>query len=132
MQLYANIGTNNIVSQIITVPEGFTIEQMFVPELLVFMIPCDNSVQENWIYDPQTQTFSAPPPPPKTWDNASVRAGLTLTDKTRWDNNETPEIVTAKIEFQTPQERPYTTELLEYLVLSNSISQTSMDRVLAE
>lgn len=132
MQLYANIGTNNIVSQIITVPEGFTIEEMFVPELLPYMIPCDSSVQENWIYDPETQTFSEPPPLPKTWDNTSVRAGLTLTDKTRWDNNETPEIVTAKIEFQTPRERPYTTEILEYLVVSNSISQTSMDRVLEE
>lgn len=73
-----------------------------------------------------------PPPPPQTWNDQSVRAGLTLTDKTRWDNNDTQEIVTAKIEFQTPQERPYTTELLAYLVASNSISQTSMDRVLAE
>lgn len=73
-----------------------------------------------------------PPPPPQTWNDQSVRAGLTLIDKTRWDNNDTQEIVTAKIEFQTPQERPYTTELLEYLVLSQSISQTSMDRVLAQ
>ena len=83
------------------------------------------------------QWIPAPPPPPppvppQTWDDASVRAGLTLTDKTRWDNNDTQQIVTAKIEFQTPQERPYTTELLTYLVASNSISQTSMNQVLAE
>jgi hypothetical protein len=74
----------------------------------------------------------APPPPPQTWNDTGVRNGLTLTDKTRWDNNDTQEIVTAKIEFQTPQERPYTTELLTYLVASSSISQTSMDQVLAE
>lgn len=73
-----------------------------------------------------------PPPPPRTWDDSTVRSGLTLVDKTRWDNNDTQAIVTAKIEFQTPQERPYTTELLEYLVVTESISQTSMDRVLAE
>lgn len=72
------------------------------------------------------------PPLPQTWNDQSVRAGLTLPDKTRWDNNDTQEIVTAKIEFQTPRERPYTTELLDYLVASQSISQTSKDRVLAE
>lgn len=74
----------------------------------------------------------SPPPPPETWNDARVRAGLTLPDKTRWDNNDTQEIVTAKIEFYTPQERPYTTELLDYLVASNSISQTSRDRVLSQ
>lgn len=74
----------------------------------------------------------SPPPPPQTWTTTGVRNGLTLADKTRWDNDDTQEIVTAKIEFSTPQERPYTTELLEYLVASNSISQVSMDRVLAE
>jgi hypothetical protein len=73
-----------------------------------------------------------PLPPPQTWNDTGVRNGLTLTDKTRWDNNDTQEIVTAKIEFATPQQRPYTTELLAYLVASSSISQTSMDQVLAE
>ena len=89
----------------------------------------DGYVNGQWIPAPPPPP---PPVPPQTWNDQSVRAGLTLTDKTRWDNNDTQEIVTAKIEFQTPQERPYTTELLAYLVASNSISQTSMDRVLAE
>jgi hypothetical protein len=89
----------------------------------------DGYVNGQWIPAPP---LPPPPPPPQTWNDASVRAGLTLSDKTRWDNNDTQEIVTAKIEFQTPQERPYTTELLEYLVLSNSISQISMDTVLAK
>jgi hypothetical protein len=83
------------------------------------------------------QWIPAPPPPPtpappQTWTDVGVRSGLTLADKTKWDNNETPEIVTAKKEFLTPQQLAYTTELLEYLVASNSISQTSMDQVLAE
>jgi hypothetical protein len=90
----------------------------------------DGYVDGQWI--PAPPPPPPPPPPPQTWNDQSVRAGLTLPDKTRWDNNDTQEIVTAKIEFQTPQERPYTTELLEYLVLSSSISQTSMDRVLAQ
>ena len=131
MQLYANVGSNNIVAQIITVPDGFTIEQMFVPELLPFMIPCDSNVQENWIYDPETKAFLEPLPQPKTWDNASVRAGLTLADKTKWDKDATPEIKTAKEEFKTPQEVEYTTELLDYLVESQSITEKSRDKILA-
>lgn len=89
----------------------------------------DGYVNGQWIPAPSPAPL---PPPAYTWNDQNVRDGLTLTDKTRWDNNDTQEIVTAKIEFQTPQLRAYTTELLEYLVLSNSISQTSMDRVLAE
>ena len=132
MELYANVGTDNVVTQIVTVPAGFTINDMFVPELIQYMIPCGSSVQAGYIYDPETGVFTAPPPPPQTWNDYSVRQGLTLTDKTKWDNNETPQIVTAKIEFETPQQRPYTTELLEYLVDSDSISQLSMDQVLAQ
>jgi hypothetical protein len=89
----------------------------------------DGYVDGQWIPAPPLPT---PPAPPQTWNDTGVRNGLTLADKTRWDNNDTQEIVTAKIEFQTPQELPYTTELLAYLVASNSISQTSMDQVLAE
>ena len=97
------------------------------------LVPDEAKNGDGWVdgqlipYVPPTPT-----PPPQTWDDQSVRNGLTLPDKTRWDNNDTQEIVTAKIEFRTPQQRPYTTELLEYLVLSNSISQVSMDRVLSK
>lgn len=132
MQTYARLNTENIVLEIITVQNGFTIEQTVVPELLPTLIPCPTNTVPNSTYDPETLQFTPPPPPPQTWNDYSVRQGLTLTDKTKWDNNETPQIVTAKIEFETPQERPYTTELLEYLVASDSISQTSMDRVLAQ
>jgi len=132
MSIYANVSTDNIVCQIVTVPDGFTIQDMFVPELIPFMIACDASVQEGYTYNPETQTFTAPPPAPQTWRQAGVRAGLTLEDKTKWDADATPEIITVKTEFLAPQERPYTTELLQFLVDSNSISQLSMDQVLAE
>ena len=72
------------------------------------------------------------PTPPQTWTATGVRNGLTLTEKTRWDNNSTQEIITTKVEFQVPQGITYTTELLAYLVASNSISQTSMDKILAK
>lgn len=89
----------------------------------------DGYVDGHWIPKPPPEPV---PPPPKTWNDESVRTGLTLIDKTRWDNNDTQQIVTAKIEFQTPRELAYTTELLDYLVVSESISQASKDRVLAE
>lgn len=73
----------------------------------------------------------APLPAPRTWSIGSVRSGLTLGDKTKWDSDATPEIVTAKAEFQTPQELAYTTELLDYLVASQSITVASKDKVLA-
>ena len=132
MQTYARLDSNYIVQELIPVQPGFTIEQTVVPELLPSLIPCDQTNVVGSTYDPETGTFTPPLPPPQTWNDASVRYGLTLTDKTKWDANATPEIVTAKIEFQTPQERPYTTELLQYLVDSNSISQISMNQVLAE
>lgn len=132
MQTYARLSTDNFVLEIITVQNGFTIEQTVVPELLPTLIPCPENTVPNSTYDPETFQFTPPPPPPQTWNDFSVRAGLTLVDKTNWDNNTTPQIITVKIEFETPQERPYTTELLEYLVVSESISQTSMDQVLAQ
>lgn len=89
----------------------------------------DGYVDGEWI--------PAPVPTPSTsseytWDAASVRAELSLGDKTKWDNDSTPEIVTAKIEFQTPQRVTQTMELLTYLVDSQSITQASMDKVLSK
>lgn len=72
-----------------------------------------------------------PLPAPRKWSTLDVRSGLTLGDKTKWDSDATPEIVTAKVEFQTPQELAYTTELLDYLVASQSITVASKDKVLA-
>jgi hypothetical protein len=78
-----------------------------------------------------TPPAPAPEPAPRTWNTESVRSGLTLADKTAWDNDATPEIKTAKVEFQTPQELAYTTELLDYLVASQSISEASKTKILA-
>lgn len=132
MTTYARLDQNNTVLEILVVQDGFTLEQTVTPELVNSFIPCPGDTVQNSTYDPETGVFTPPPPPPQTWNNFSVRYGLTLADKTKWDNNETPQIVTAKIEFETPQERPYTTELLTYLVDSASISQLSKDQVLME
>lgn len=90
----------------------------------------DSYVNGQWT--PAPKEVSQPPAVlSRTWNCDSVRASLTLADKTRWDSDATPEIITAKVEFNSSPTVAYTTELLEYLVASQSISQTSMDRVLA-
>jgi hypothetical protein len=70
-------------------------------------------------------------PPPRTWSADTIRAGLTLTEKVKWDGDAVPEIKTAKIEFATPQELAYTTEILDLLVASAAISQESMDKIVS-
>lgn len=92
----------------------------------------DGWVNGQLIPAPKPPSPPSPPPAPQKWNDIGVRNGLTLVDKTRWDNDDTQQIITAKIEFRTPQEIAYTTELLTYLVASQSISQESMDNVLAE
>lgn len=116
--------------------QGGNPEDCYTPNIAVnynTLVPDEAQNGDGWVNGQLIPIPPEPPPPPspQTWNTESVRTALTLIDKTRWDNNDTQEIVTAKIEFQTPRERPYTTEILEYLVLSNSISQTSMDRVLS-
>lgn len=74
----------------------------------------------------------APPAPaPRTWTVADIRAGLTLSERVKWDNDETNTIKTAKIEMATPQEVENTTEVLQMLVDAGDISQASMGKILA-
>jgi hypothetical protein len=117
--------------------QGGNPEDCYTPEVAALyntLVPDEAVNGDGWVDGQLIPLPPTPPEPPvpQTWNAEGVRNGLTLIDKTSWDNNSTPEIVTAKQEFQTPQQRAYTTELLDYLVASKSISQTSRDRVLAE
>jgi len=68
-------------------------------------------------------------PPTRKWTAEDFRAGMTLAEKTKWDNNSAPEIVTVKAEL--PKELEGATELLEFLIDANVISQASADKILA-
>ena len=111
-----------------------TPEESYHPEVAVFyntLVPDESVNGDGWV---NGQLIPVPPPPvythPTTCSIGQLREKLTLADKTKWDNNSTPEIVTAKLEFQSPQLQEYTTEILDALVSSNSISQASKDKVL--
>lgn len=69
-------------------------------------------------------------PAPRTWGSSDVRAGLSMSERVKWDNDASDTIKTAKIEFATPQELAATTEVLQMLVAANDISQDAMDRIL--
>ena len=128
---YARIIQNTAVDVRIESPEG-----CFTPNIVAEFVEVPDAVENGWLFN--DGTWSAPPTPPapvpapRTWSVTDVRKGLTLSEKSKWDNDSTPEIVTAKIEFATPQELAYTTELLDYLVDSSSISSQSRTKILAE
>ena len=63
--------------------------------------------------------------------NDSVRTGLTLSERVKWDNDSTDTIKTAKIEFALPKMGAKATEILQLLVDSGDISQASMNKILA-
>lgn len=97
------------------------------------LVPDDAVNGDGWVND----TLIKPEPPaplepaPRTWDVASVRQHLTLGEKVRWDNDTSPEVITAKQELSSPKGVDDTTEILNLLVGAGVISQASADKVLA-
>jgi len=91
----------------------------------------DNAVNgDGWVNGALVKPVVVEPTPaPRQWTAENFRAGMTLSEKTKWDSNTAPEIVTVKAEL--PQELAGATELLDFLVAANVISQTTADKILA-
>lgn len=53
---------------------------------------------------------------------------MTLAEKTKWDSNAVPEIKTVKQEL--PKERAEASELLDFLVSVNLISQKTAEKII--
>jgi hypothetical protein len=109
--------------------------KIYHPDVAVFydtLVPDDAANGDGWV-DGQLVKPEPPlpaPPPARTWSADNVRNGLTLAEKVKWDNNSAPEIVTVKAELTGSKEVVEVTELLQFLVDTNVISQASMDKVL--
>lgn len=67
----------------------------------------------------------------RRWRINDVMSQLSLAEKTKFINNMTPTVVTAKDELKTPRNFADTTEVLQFLVDSGDISQESMSKILA-
>lgn len=76
------------------------------------------------------ETPAEPEPPARTWSVSDIRAGLTLSEKVKWDNDSAPEVKTVKTEMASSKEIADVTELLTFLVGASVISQASMDKIL--
>jgi hypothetical protein len=104
------------------------------PDVAVFyntQVPDDAANGDGWVngqlVKPEPPTI--PDPAPRQWTADNFRSGMTLAEKTKWDNNSAPEIKTVKAEL--PKELAGATELLDFLVASNVISQATADKILA-
>lgn len=53
----------SIVIEVFVVPQGFTINDCFTPEIVAQFEPCPDEVKPGWIKQ-EDGTFVAPPPPP--------------------------------------------------------------------
>ena len=98
------------------------------------LVPDDAEKDDFW--DGATATKPPAPEPviitpaPRQWSQADFRAGMTLAEKTKWDNDSAPEIVTVKQEL--PKELEGATELVNFLVQANVISQNSANAILTK
>ena len=83
---------------------------------------------KNKLVKQPVQVQIEPIPAPRQWSESDFRNGLTLAEKTKWDNNSAPEIVTVKAEL--PKEQAGAQELVDFLVESQVISQASATKIM--
>lgn len=108
--------------------------EIYHPDVAVHyntQVPDDAANGDGWVNGALVKPEPAPPasPAPRQWTADNFRTSMTLVEKTKWDNNSAPEIITVKAEL--PKELAAATELLDFLVASNVISQATADKILA-
>jgi hypothetical protein len=85
----------------------------------------------SWVYLVPDSPYIEPPPLPRFWTMADVRAGMSLMERVKWDNDDSKVIKTAKIELQQSPNLEAIRPVLQMLVDSGDIAQETMDKVLA-
>ena len=107
--------------------------EIYHPDVAVFyntQVP-DNAVNgDGWVSGAlvKPEPPAPAPPAPRQWTTNDFRTGMTLAEKTKWDSNTAPEIVTVKAEL--PQELAGATELLDFLVSSSVIAAATKTKIL--
>lgn len=93
-------------------------------------VPDDAVNGDGWVNGALVKPAPTPPAPPspRSWTVTDFRAGMTLAEKTKWDSDSAPEIVTVKLEL--PQELEGATELLDFLVGATIIGEATKTNIL--
>jgi len=100
-----------------------------VAALYTTQVPDDAVNGDGWVNGVLVKPVVVEPTPaPREWTADTFRAGMTLAEKTKWDNDSAPEIKTVKAEL--PKQLAGATELLDFLVASNVISQATATKIL--
>jgi hypothetical protein len=112
-------------------------EDIYHPDIAAFYtvsVPDDAANGDGWVdgalVKPVPAPVEEPTPAARTWSVSDIRAGLTLAEKVKWDNDSAPEVKTVKTEMASNKELAAVTELLTFLVDASVISQASMDKIL--
>lgn len=93
-------------------------------------VPDDATNGDGWVNGALVKPVPLPPlpPAPRQWTTADFRSGMSLAEKTKWDNDSAPEIKTVKAEL--PKEQAGAQELVDFLVESGVISQASATKIM--
>jgi hypothetical protein len=106
--------------------------KIYHPDVAVFydtQVPDDAVHGDGWVNGALVKpVVIEPTPAPRQWTADNFRTGMTLAEKTKWDSESAPEIKTVKAEL--PKELAGATELLDFLVASNVISQATATKIL--
>lgn len=112
-------------------------QHIYHPDIAAFYtvsVPDNAANGDGWVdgkvVKPVPAPVVEPTPAARTWSVSDIRAGLTLAEKVKWDNDSAPEVKTVKTEMASNKELAAVTELLTFLVDASVISQTSMDKIL--
>jgi len=81
-------------------------------------------------YDSVEEVIIESPEIDKLISSTDVRNAMTLIERVSWDNSSTSTIVTAKIEFTNPIPIEQATEVLNFMVTSNDISEETKNKIL--
>jgi len=114
-------------------------DQHYTPDIAAFYnteVPDDTLIGAvliggSWVYlvpEPIAYTL---PVLPRFWTMADVRAGMSLMERVKWDNDDSRVIKTAKIELLNAPSLEAIRPVLQMLVDSGDITQETMDKVLA-
>tara|TARA_R110002126_G_scaffold39043_3_gene116220 strand:+ start:32 stop:424 length:393 start_codon:yes stop_codon:yes gene_type:complete len=117
----------------LTISDPFSWHHAEVAKFYDTQVPDDTENGDFWdgtkATKPPVPVYVEPEPAPRQWTVTNFRTGMTLAEKTKWDNDSAPEIITVKSEL--PKELAGATELLDFLVSSNVISAETKAKILA-